>query len=181
MSSETMKTLLSTAIDLVNGDRRDAYGSPEDSFTTVADLWNAYLKGAWANRQKMRTGEVQEILPHDVAALLGLLKVARLTTSPNREDNWLDMAGLAACGWSTFVALAARERNTATSGLDFGPYRTLFGATTPVPRPPKPPAPMPPAPCPQAPVPQTRPSAAINRAPAPPVNFREGEDSEGRN
>ena len=35
---------------------------------------------------------------HDVAAMMILLKVARLATSPDKWDNWVDIAGYAALG-----------------------------------------------------------------------------------
>ena len=33
-----------------------------------------------------------------VAALLGLLKIARIATGHGKSDNWVDLAGYAACG-----------------------------------------------------------------------------------
>lgn len=38
------------------------------------------------------------IVPEDVAALLGLLKIARIATGHGKSDNWVDLAGYAACG-----------------------------------------------------------------------------------
>jgi hypothetical protein len=34
----------------------------------------------------------------DVAVMMGLLKIARIKTSPAHADNWVDLAGYAACG-----------------------------------------------------------------------------------
>lgn len=34
----------------------------------------------------------------DVAAMLGLLKIARIATGHGKADNWIDLAGYAACG-----------------------------------------------------------------------------------
>jgi hypothetical protein len=39
-----------------------------------------------------------ELTPADVAAMMILMKVSRITTSPGKEDNWVDIAGYAACG-----------------------------------------------------------------------------------
>ena len=36
--------------------------------------------------------------PKDVAAMLGLLKIARVATGHGKADNWIDLAGYAACG-----------------------------------------------------------------------------------
>ena len=36
--------------------------------------------------------------PHDVAAMLALLKIARIASGHAKADNWVDLAGYAACG-----------------------------------------------------------------------------------
>lgn len=36
--------------------------------------------------------------PDDVAAMMMLLKIARIATGEPKEDNWIDAAGYAACG-----------------------------------------------------------------------------------
>ena len=38
------------------------------------------------------------INPVDVAAMLALLKIARIASGHAKEDNWIDLAGYAACG-----------------------------------------------------------------------------------
>lgn len=70
-------------------DRDDQYGVPEDSFKTVAEMWESYLA---------TQGTQIEIKPADVAAMLALLKIARIARSPTKADNWVDLAGYAACG-----------------------------------------------------------------------------------
>lgn len=79
------KTILETAEACVCRDRQDQYGKPEDSFGAIADLWTAYL------------GTGQEIDPVDVANMMVLLKIARAKGNPKHRDNWVDMAGYAAC------------------------------------------------------------------------------------
>lgn len=81
----TRKTILDAAEKCVCNDRQDQYGKPEDSFSAIADLWTAYLD----------TG--REITPVDVAQMMILLKVGRAKGSPKHTDNWVDMAGYAAC------------------------------------------------------------------------------------
>lgn len=78
------KDILDKALHCVNGDRDQQYGSPERSFETIADLWTAYLRC--------------EVTPKDAAAMLALLKIARIKTGAPKEDNWIDLAGYAACG-----------------------------------------------------------------------------------
>ena len=77
--------LLQDAEQLVNGDRNAQYGDPRQDFQRTATMWSAYL-GA-------------DIAPHDVAAMMVLLKVSRIRWSPAKRDSWLDLAGYAACGW----------------------------------------------------------------------------------
>lgn len=81
----TRKTILDAAEKCVCRDRQDTHGRPEDSFAAIADLWTAYL------------GTGQEIDPVDVANMMILLKIGRAKENPKHTDNWVDMAGYAAC------------------------------------------------------------------------------------
>lgn len=76
---------LTTALGLVNGDRNAQYGDPRQDFQRTASMWTAYLG--------------VEIAPHDVAAMMMMLKVSRIRWSPEKFDSWVDAAGYAACGW----------------------------------------------------------------------------------
>ncbi len=87
----TREDVLQAAVRCVNGDRQEDYGSPENSFGVIAALWNAYL------RQYLRPNIIG-VNPKDVAAMLGLLKIARIATGHGKADNWIDLAGYAACG-----------------------------------------------------------------------------------
>lgn len=73
----------------VNGERDEQYGSPENNFQHIANMWEVYLRA---------TGEGVELNVHDVACMLALLKIARIATGKAKEDNWIDLAGYAACG-----------------------------------------------------------------------------------
>ena len=77
--------ILATASEYVSKDRAATHGDAEDNFRRVAALWNAYLG-------------VDDITSIDVAVMLALLKVARIRSNPTHADNWIDMAGYAACG-----------------------------------------------------------------------------------
>ena len=77
--------ILNDAANCVMADRNAEYGDPEDSFAMIADLWTTYLQ------------EKVIIAPRDVAAMMALLKIARISRSCKR-DNWVDLAGYAACG-----------------------------------------------------------------------------------
>lgn len=75
----------------VCGEREQDYGSPENNFQTIANLWNDYLNGTGSE-------EYYLIGAKDVAAMLALLKIARIASGKAKEDNWVDLAGYAACG-----------------------------------------------------------------------------------
>ena len=78
------KEILEAATKCVCGDREQDYGSPENNFNTIAKFWSAY-KGC-------------EFDAVDVAAMLALLKIARISSGHAKDDNWIDLAGYAACG-----------------------------------------------------------------------------------
>lgn len=82
--------LLEIAKSTITQDRNETYGGPEDSFALIAEFWDSYL----ARRPTARA----EITPGDVAAMMVLLKVARLCQSIDHIDSWIDIAGYAGCG-----------------------------------------------------------------------------------
>lgn len=77
--------VLKFAFDIINGERQDAYGNPEDNFSTIARLWTDYLDG------KYKTGMVLSRV--DVALMMTLLKIARLSTGTAKSDSYADAAG----------------------------------------------------------------------------------------
>ena len=80
----TRSDVLKRAQSCVCGDREEDYGSPEQSFEVIAHLWTAYLN--------------RGITPVDVAAMMALMKIGRISTGHFKADNWIDLAGYAACG-----------------------------------------------------------------------------------
>jgi hypothetical protein len=76
--------ILEAAHLCVCGQREQDYGSPENNFTRIANFWSDYL--------------CVDIGPKDVAAMLALLKIARIASGHAKADNWVDLAGYAACG-----------------------------------------------------------------------------------
>ena len=85
--------ILEAARGCVCGEREQDYGSPENSFGLIARLWEDYLQShcVWSN------GCV-DINSKDVAVMMILLKVARVAGGSKSDDNWIDIAGYAACG-----------------------------------------------------------------------------------
>ena len=90
----TRSELLHAAEVCVCGQREEDYGTPEDSFRVIGELWETYLKAKCIGNPQTEVC----IVPEDVAALLGLLKIARIATGHGKSDNWVDLAGYAACG-----------------------------------------------------------------------------------
>ena len=88
----TRRSILRDAEKCVVGDRDQDYGSPENSFAVIGKLWGIYLE-----EKCLRDGQIT-ILPEDTAALMCLFKVARVATGHGKTDNWVDLAGYAACG-----------------------------------------------------------------------------------
>lgn len=86
--SMTREECLKQAATIVTGDREASYGSPEDNFKAIAAMWTAYL---WTIKRK-------SLEPHDVAAMMSMLKLARIGSGNGKADNWIDLAGYAACG-----------------------------------------------------------------------------------
>lgn len=74
--------VLAEAKKLINGERQNQYGNPEDSFRLIAAFWSAYLGCTISSRQ--------------VAEMMVLFKVARQRTGEGKRDNYIDMCGYAA-------------------------------------------------------------------------------------
>ena len=87
----TRSEILDAAKGCVCGDREQDYGKPEKNFDTIANLWNSYLAGIGVIGDK-------GLLASDVAAMMALMKIARIASGNAKDDNWVDLAGYAACG-----------------------------------------------------------------------------------
>lgn len=76
--------ILETAKTCVCGNREQDYGTPESNFEKIAEFWSIYTGYPFDAK--------------DVAAMLALLKIARISSGHAKGDNWVDLAGYAACG-----------------------------------------------------------------------------------
>ena len=86
----TRSDVLTTAERLVNGDRDQAHGQPAHTFGVIADFWTVYLS--------TKLGVDFVLYPHDVAAMMILMKTGRIVANHRHIDSWVDVAGYAACG-----------------------------------------------------------------------------------
>lgn len=93
----TRKEILAAAEKCVCGDREQDYGSPEKNFGIIADLWSTYLYSVGL-LDNSDPAVYNRLMPKDVAAMLALLKIARIASGHAKADNWIDLAGYAACG-----------------------------------------------------------------------------------
>lgn len=93
----TRTDILETANQIVNAERQDNYGSPEQNFGRIAAFWTAY-KGVKFSME-------------DVAAMMGLVKIARIATTPDHIDSWVDLAGYAGCGGEVCMLPCERDEN----------------------------------------------------------------------
>lgn len=81
LSRERAAQILSEAAELINGERAQAYGEPEQSFENIAAHWSTYLG--------------IEITPVDVGMMMILLKVSRNGRDRYKRDNVVDICGYA--------------------------------------------------------------------------------------
>jgi hypothetical protein len=79
----TRAETLDAAKACVCGQREQDYGSPEDNFSLIANLWWVYKGVPFSST--------------DVAMMMALLKVARISTGTGTADSFIDLAGYAAC------------------------------------------------------------------------------------
>ena len=84
---EINKSVLTQAGRIINGERQDTYGCPEDSFEIIADFWSSYLK---------HRGVMQKLQAKDVGKMMMLLKIARMIGQAESRDNYIDLCGYAA-------------------------------------------------------------------------------------
>jgi hypothetical protein len=97
----TRQEILEAAHYIISHDRNSAYGDPEDNFETIQKLWNAYLD----RRQSVNVPESNfRITGFDTAIMMALVKIARIAHNPETQDNYVDLAGYAACAGETALS-----------------------------------------------------------------------------
>lgn len=84
---ELSLTCLDWATMLVEGPRNADYGPPEDDLAYTAEYWSTWLR---------RRGIPAELTGHDVAMMMGLLKISR-EGHARKPDNLIDLCGYARC------------------------------------------------------------------------------------
>ena len=83
-------SILKEANAIIYGDREKTYGHPSRNLVTIARMWTAYLVASRAIPNENTIGA------KDVAAMMVLLKTARLANNPDHRDSLVDICGYAA-------------------------------------------------------------------------------------
>ena len=86
------ESVLASAFDAVTKERNDSYGEPLDDFACTSELWDSYIT------RLIQVRGFVNLQPHDISAMMILLKISRLANSPGETDHWVDIAGYAAIG-----------------------------------------------------------------------------------
>jgi hypothetical protein len=109
-AGDTKGSILDEAKNAVTK-RRENYGSPKPNFERIAALWDAYFMAVVDKRVKDDGGDTMKdynsmlvaaaahFTTADVAAMMRLVKEARLIETPDHRDSLVDIAGYAACSW----------------------------------------------------------------------------------
>ena len=87
---ERGRAIADDALKVINGERQDKYGDPEDCFKLIGDMWHAYLKA--------QMPEMPPITPDDVANMMVLFKMARIVGGEYHRDSDVDLVGYALLG-----------------------------------------------------------------------------------
>lgn len=96
----TRAETLDAAKACVCQNREQEYGSPEDNFRIIAEMWEVYIKAKCLGLGENRYGRPQfdlTILPEDIAVMMAMLKIARIATGTFKEDSFVDACGYIAC------------------------------------------------------------------------------------
>ena len=123
--------VLAEARKCVCGDRDKNYGSPENSFEYIAEMWTAYLRQRGLvggpkfcpqkneDSNKVPTSE-SRITAWDVAWMMVLLKASRAAGNTSYIDGCIDAAGYAACAGETLPPVLRLDQLAATSHFKVG-------------------------------------------------------------
>lgn len=96
---EERSDILNEAHDIINGERQDSYGNPEDSFKIIAEFWSTYIK--------YKFGLVVKLSNLDTAHMMSLFKHARMLGQKPTRDNYVD-----ACGYLAIAADRLLKKQT---------------------------------------------------------------------
>lgn len=116
--ADIKEQITAEALNIVNGSRREAYGSPERNFERIARLWSAHLVNIGRIHHKDPLG------PGDVALMIDLMKTARLAESPDHRDSVVDKVGYALCYAECMLPSTLEQTEAELKRWGVAPLRT---------------------------------------------------------
>ena len=96
------QALFDEAAAVINGGRQDVYGRPEHSFGLIGKYWSAYLG--------------LDVDALDVAHMMMLFKIARLSGQAVHRDNYIDIAGYTAIAADRILMEAGDGTESSSAG-----------------------------------------------------------------
>lgn len=111
----TRSEILKAAERCVCTDRNQQYGEPEDNFRTISLLWSVYL---------CARGMEQPLGAADVGAMMALFKLGRIATGGDKADNFIDLAGYAACAGEISTEIGGGSKDVKCSADNKNPSET---------------------------------------------------------
>jgi hypothetical protein len=97
-----MKNILKEAEEIIYGDREQTYGSPSKNLQLIANLWEIYLHG-----RGLLNVNGAGVSAEDVSLMMVLMKIARLTNTPDHRDSLVDI-----CGYTALIDRINNETKT---------------------------------------------------------------------
>ncbi len=85
----TRQTILDEAARIVTTDREQQYGSVEDNFSNIAEIWQLYIKTKFDVDVPLK-GD-------DTGVMMALLKIIRIAGGNYKADSYVDGCGYLAC------------------------------------------------------------------------------------
>ncbi len=84
-------SVLDEAHHVIYGDREKTYGHPAKNLDIIATMWEAHL-----HSRGLLSEDEEGLQAEDVACMMMLLKIARLSNDLNHHDSLVDVCGYAA-------------------------------------------------------------------------------------
>lgn len=109
---KAMGNCLHEADKIINGERQDEYGCPEDSFEIIAGYWNVFLRkkiNDACHGQGVKLDIPDLLTPLDTTNMMILFKQARKLGQKPKRDNYVDSAGYEAIGADRLMVAEAMD------------------------------------------------------------------------
>ena len=102
------KYIAETAAVLVAGDRDRVHGTKVKNHENIAEMWNGFLR--------VRRDPAAPLSAEDVALMMCCLKIARTQHGTFNADDYIDLAGYAACAGEIASVAETEDRPVMVTG-----------------------------------------------------------------